>query len=126
MASAIYTSIQGNEFTKVLPGRVAAASSATGFTGSAASLLGAARNNTAAAYRQVGASASTIAAVQLAVKESNVQSFALVFKVAIAFGGLGILGALCTRSVDVNKKNNSRAALVENEKRPEITEKSVV
>lgn len=126
VASAIYTSIQGNEYAKALPGHVSQAATSSGFSGSLAALTKAAANNTVAAYRQVGASPNTIAAVQLAVKEANVQSFSLVFKVAIAFGGLGMIGAMCTRSVDVHKKNNDRAAIVENEKKDEPLEKSVV
>lgn len=116
VASAIYSSIQSNELARVLPERVIEAASTSGYKGSVSSLLKAAGTNTLVAYQNAGVSSDTIVAVQNAVKHANVQSFSLVFQVAIAFGGLGILGALCTRSVDVGKKNNDRAAVVENEK----------
>jgi len=57
-----------------------------------------------------------IAASEMAVKVAYVDSFRLVFHVAIAFGGLGMIAALCTRSVDVRKKSNDRAVRLENEK----------
>lgn len=126
VASAIYTSIQGNEYAKVLPVQMSVAASRSGFSGSVSGLTAAAINGTTAAYSKIGASSVTISAARLAIKEANVQSFSLVFKVAIAFGGLAIIGALCTRSVDVHKKNNNRAAIVENEKAVEVLDKSVV
>lgn len=57
-----------------------------------------------------------IQAAQLAVKESYVEGFKLVFLVAIAFGVLAIAAACCTRSVEKGKKSNEQAARLENER----------
>lgn len=69
---------------------------------------------------------TVIAAAQFAVKEANVKSFSMVFYVAIAFGGIGIAAALSTKSVDLKKKGNQRAVVLENEKGSEVDLKSAV
>jgi hypothetical protein len=60
--------------------------------------------------------AGVIAAAQSAVKVAYVDSFHLVFEVAIAFGTIGMIAALCTKSVEVSKRSNDRAVRLENEK----------
>lgn len=90
---------------------------AANFTGSLPSLLAASTTNTVAAYQKVaGATPEVIKAAQLAVKESYVEGFKLVFLVAIAFGILAIAAACCTRSVERAKKSNAQAARLENER----------
>jgi hypothetical protein len=126
IAGAIFTSVQRSRFADVLPGHIASAAASSGYKGSIPALIAAAKLNTAVAYNKIpGISPAVIAAAQFGVKESNVQSFSLVFKVAIAFCGLGIIAALCTKTVDVKKKNNERAVRLENEK-IDVAVKSVV
>lgn len=126
IAGAIFTSVQRSRFADVLPGQITSAAASSGYSGSIPALLAAAKLNTAVAYSKVpGTSPAVIAAAQLAVKQSNVQSFSLVFKVAIAFCIVGIIAALFTKTVDVKKKNNERAVILENEKKP-VKIKSVV
>lgn len=80
-------------------------------------MLKASVTNTAAAYSKVaGITPEVIAAAQMAVKVSYVESFRLVLHVALAFGGVAIIAALCTRSVDLKKKTNHRAVRLENER----------
>lgn len=80
-------------------------------------LIKAAINGTSAAYEAVGASAAQTTVVRAAALEASAESFQLVYKVAVAFGGLAVLVACTTRSIDVNKKNASRAAILENERK---------
>ena len=80
-------------------------------------MLKASATNTAAAYAKVvGITPEVITAAQMAVKVAYVTSFRLVFHVALAFGGVAMIAALCTRSVDLKKKTNHRAVRLENEK----------
>ena len=117
VAGAIYTSIYTNHYSSLIPSKLQTAAEAAGFSGSFKALLAASAKNTAAAYAAVkGITPEVIAAAQLAVKVSYVDSFRLVFQVAIAFGALGMCAALCTRSVDVRKKSNARAVRLENER----------
>jgi hypothetical protein len=117
VASAIFSSVQGNKYGQVLPSYISRAAENSGFTGSLPALVAAAATNKAAAYNQIpGMTPDVIAAAQLAVKEANVESYSLVFKVAIAFCCIGIMAALATKSVDVHKKSNERAVVLENEK----------
>lgn len=118
VAGAIYTSIYTQRYAIAVPAQVSAAAAASGFTGSLSALLKASAVNTAAAYNAVpGINAKVIAACQSAVKFAYVDAFSLVYQVAIAFGALGIMAALCTRSVDAKKKSNDRAVVLENEKK---------
>jgi hypothetical protein len=122
VATAIYTSIQSSRFVSVLPGWVAGAAEATGFQGSLSALITAATANTPAAYRAVnGISNSTIAAVQTAVKEANLEAYKLVYLVAIAFGAVAISAAFSTKSVDEKSRSGVIAAKLENEGTRQIT-----
>jgi hypothetical protein len=113
----MYTSIYQNRYANEIPGKIAAVAQETGFTGSVSQLLAASATNTAASYSTVTSiTPEVIAAVQLAVKAAYVDSFQLVFRVAIAFGCLGIMAALCARSVDQKKKTDHCAITLENEK----------
>lgn len=116
VATAIYTSIQTNEFTKILPGQVRNAASEAGFTGSVEALIKAAKVNKPAAYNAVeGISNSTIAAVRHAVLISNSKSYRIVYLVAIAFGCVAICAALSVKSIDKSQRSNAIAAKLENE-----------
>jgi flavin-binding protein dodecin len=116
IATAIYTAIQQNQYTKLFAPRIEEAVRSTNFAGSLQSLLTAATNGTAAAYQAVpGINSGTILATQGAIKQANAESFQLVYKVAIAFGGLAVLCALTTRNIPKSKKTNARAVALENE-----------
>ena len=125
IATAIYTAIQANQYGDLIIPKVTAAAASAGFSGSISSLVKATANGTVAAYESVGATTPVIAAVQAAVKETNAESFQLVYKVAVAFGGLAVLIATTTKSIDVKKKSDERAVQLENE-HPETVEKMVV
>jgi hypothetical protein len=117
VAGAIYTSIYTNDYSSLIPSELQSAATKAGFSGSFAALLKASATNTAAAYAKVvGITPEVITAAQMAVKVSYVNSFRLVFHVALAFGGVAMIAALCTRSVDLKKKTNHRAVRLENEK----------
>lgn len=117
VATAIYTSIQSSRFTAILPGKVSAAAISTGFHGSIAALIKAATANTAAAYKAVpGISNATVAATELAVKQADIQSYSLVYLVAIAFGAIAITAAFTTKSVDSRTRSAETAAHLENDK----------
>jgi hypothetical protein len=117
VATAIYTSVQSSRYTDVLPGKVTAAAQASGFGGSLPVLLKAAKTNTALAYSKVpGINNGTIAAVQLAVKNANVEAYQLVYLVAIAFGVCAIAAAFSTKGVDAKSRSNETAAHLENDK----------
>jgi hypothetical protein len=118
IAGAIYTSIYTQRYATAISAKISAAAAASGFTGSLPELIKASATNTAAAYNKVpGITENVIAACRLAVKYAYTDAFSLVYQVAIAFGGLGIMAALCTRTVDVRKKSNDRAVVLENEKK---------
>ncbi|OAA65684.1 Fungal trichothecene efflux pump [Niveomyces insectorum RCEF 264] len=73
-------------------------------------LVTAAKTNTAKAYAAVPGMTDAIeAAASLAVKQSYVQAFKLVYLVAIAFGGVAVIAALFTKNTDSRKKSADRA-----------------
>ncbi|KAM5351009.1 hypothetical protein ACJ41O_003732 [Fusarium nematophilum] len=117
VATAIYTSIQTNEFSRILPGQVQNAAEETGFDGSIEGLVAAARANTPKAYEAVeGISNATVEAVRRAVLESNSRSYRLVYLVAIAFGCVAISAALSVKSIDREQRSNEIAAKLETER----------
>jgi hypothetical protein len=116
-AGAIYTSIYTNRYAQEIPGVLGSYATSAGFQGSFSDLLKASATNTAAAYNAVaGMTPQVLAAAQGAVQEAYIQSFRLVFLVAIAFGAVAICSAISTRSVPMEKKTNKRAVTMENEK----------
>ena len=116
VATAIYTSIQSSRYATVLPGNVEAAAIETGYKGSMDDLLAAAANGTAVAYHMIdGITNKTISAVQTAVLESDVQSYRMIYLVAIAFGVVAIGAALNTKAIDTSQRSNKTAARLENE-----------
>jgi hypothetical protein len=91
-------------------------------------LIAAAKLNTAAAYAKVpGITPAIVLQAGHAAKLAWVDSFKLVWYVALAFGALSITAACFTRSIDPGQMNSSRAVILENEKNPEVDlEKKVV
>lgn len=80
------------------------------------SLIVAAATNTEAAYAAArGATPQLVETAMLATKLAYVESFRLVYLVAIGFGGLATLCAFCTISTDKSLKNSSRAVVLKNE-----------
>ena len=120
VATAIYTSIQTNEFADILPGQVRSAAAASGFAGSVDALIKAAKVNKPVAYNAVeGISNSTIAAVKHAVLISNSKSYRNVYLVAIAFGCVAICAALSVKSIDKSQRTNAVAAKLEDDVKQE-------
>ena len=79
-------------------------------------LLGAAALNTPEAYEAVpGITPKIIADAAMAVKYAWVDSFKLVYLVALAFGGLAIIAAACTKTIPKERKTLVRAIRMENE-----------
>jgi hypothetical protein len=56
-----------------------------------------------------------IEVAQRAVQSAYINSFRLVFLVAIAFGAVAIASAMTTRSVPMENKTSQRAVIMENE-----------
>lgn len=126
IATAIYTAIEYSRYDSVIVGKVQAAATSSGFTGSFPDLLNATATNTLAAYENVPKiNDHVITTVQAAVKEANAEAFQLVYEVAVAFGVVAILVSLTTRSIDVKKKSNERTAALENEHEQVVLEKTV-
>ncbi|KAL4937888.1 hypothetical protein BDV06DRAFT_226516 [Aspergillus oleicola] len=120
IATAIYTAIQSNHYSSILPDKVTSAANQAGFEGSISDLLTAAETSTEAAYQQVaGITDQVISAVSYAVKVASAESYQLVYEVAVAFGGLAIIIALTTRDIDKKKKTSERAVRLENEGKAE-------
>ncbi|KAL4738812.1 fungal trichothecene efflux pump [Aspergillus similis] len=116
VATAIYTAIQSNHYSSIIGKMVRSAAEQSGYTGSMAALLAAAESNTEAAYQAVpGITDQVIYAVQEAVKRASAESYQMVYKVAVAFGGLAILVAFTTRDIDKKKKTSETAVQLENE-----------
>lgn len=124
VATAIYSAILSNRFASELPRKVSPLLQSYDIpSADVPALLQAAKLNTAAAYEAlietIGASASLIADVQMAVKLAYVQAFKMVYLVAIAFGVVAIICAACTKSIPQERKTMQRAVLMENEAKQE-------
>lgn len=124
VATAIYSAILSNRFASELPRKVSPLIQFYDIpTADVPELLQAAALNTAVAFESlvesIGASASLIADVRMAVKLAYVQSFQMVYLVAIAFGVVAIVCAGCTKSIPREKKTLQRAVRMENETRQE-------
>lgn len=118
-ATAIYTAAEESERLRVLPGRMTAALEASNVAFSESTLqelITAAATNTRAAYGAVtGATPDLVSKAIDATRASYVQSFRLVYLIAIAFGVLATIAAACTVSTDRSKKNNDRAIVMKDE-----------
>jgi hypothetical protein len=114
--------VQQNRYKILFAPKISAAAKTGNFTGGLPALLKAAANGTAAAYAAVpGINNQTILASRGAIKQANAESFQLVYKVAVAFGGLALLTALTTRNIPKSKKTSQRAVMLENEvERPKL------
>lgn len=62
-----------------------------------------------------GITSAVITAAEDAVKQTYLDSFHLVFLASVAFGGLAIIAALSTKSLDARRDASSRAVTMENE-----------
>jgi hypothetical protein len=79
-------------------------------------LIAAARNNTAPAYNLVrGMTGAIQNATRIAIQDSYIESYKLVYLVGIAFGCVAIGLALIAKPIDKAKKTNERAVTLENE-----------
>ena len=117
IATAIYTAILNNKYASTVGVKIS--QQVTGFPAMPA-LITAAKLNTAAAYAKVpGITPAIITRAGLAAKLAWVDSFKLVWYVALGFGALSIMAACCTKSIDPSMMNNNRAVVLENEKKPE-------
>lgn len=73
--------------------------------------------NTAAAYKAIPDITPAVqAAAGLAYKKAYAHAFSVTYLVAIAFGVTAMVAAFFTEDIKKEKKNNSRAVRLENEK----------
>lgn len=119
VATAIYTAILNSQFATSVPGtmRDAIAQSGVPYSdGLLESLVTAAAANTEAAYAAVRGTTPQLARLAaLATKLAYQDAFHLVYLVAIGFGGLATIAALCTVSTDRSLKSSHRAVVLKNE-----------
>lgn len=117
IATAIYTAILNNSYASTIGSKIIETIPAFP---SMAALITAAKVNTAAAYASVpGITPEIIAQAGFAAKLAWVESFKLVWYVALGFGALSIVAACCTKSIDPELMNSKRAVVLENEKKGE-------
>lgn len=117
VATSIYVSIYTSRYASSIAPNLQRRIAESGFQGQFQALLKATALNTPAAYAKVpGTNPQTVQAAMLAVKESYVGAFKVVYLVAIAFGVCAIASALSTRSVKKSMKSNARAVTLETEK----------
>ena len=118
IATAIYSAIVTDEFTKLLPAKITQAVASTNFDPTnLPALIEAATLNTAAAYKKVpGITTQILSASELAVKSAYTQAYKIVYYTALAFAVLAIISALLCSSTDPAKKTLHKAVLLENEK----------
>jgi len=117
IATAIYTAILNNKYASTVGEKLS--QQVSGFAAMPA-LVAAAKLNTAAAYAKVpGITPAITASAGLAAKLAWVDSFKLVWYVALGFGALSIMAACCTKSINPDMMNNNRAVVLENEKKRE-------
>ncbi|CAK7202974.1 hypothetical protein SEUCBS139899_005701 [Sporothrix eucalyptigena] len=111
IATAIYSAILNNKFSAVIGPNIDAVAEQYGLPSSSwAALVTAATANTAKAYAAVPGITDAIQAAAVdAYKQSYVESFRLVYLVAIAFGAVAVTAALFTRNTDSRRKNADRA-----------------
>ena len=100
--AAIYVSILTNRLTQTIPKNVSPAALSAGLPSrDLPDLFAAISAGTATAMEQVpGITPNVIAAVEAALKVAYAQAFKTVYLTSIAFGGLAIIAALFTTSVD--------------------------
>jgi hypothetical protein len=119
LATAIYSNIIGNKYGSVLPDTVARAVSGLGFpTENLAELVSAAKSGSVAAFKTVpGITPQIQEAAVLANKMAYLEGTRLVFLVAIAFGGIGIIACWFTESIDERKYTKKTVAVMETERK---------
>lgn len=127
VATAIYSAILSNQFASNLPIEMSAVVESYDIpTSEVPELLRKAALNTAAAYESLlslsGMTPQAIEDTRNAVKAAYVDSFKLVYLVAIAFGGIAIICASFTKNIPKEKKTSTRAVKMENEAARQDTE----
>jgi len=102
IAASIYVSILSNRLGKTIPANVTPAVLSAGLPASdLVPLYRALAEGTTSALEAVpGMNADVLAAVGNAMKVANTQAFQTVYLVSIVFGGLAIIAALFSQSVD--------------------------
>lgn len=120
MATALYTAILSTSYSSILPTEISAMAQRLNIPASTIpSLLKAALANTAVAYSSVpGITPAITAQTQLTVKVSYTEAYRVVYLSALAFGILGIVFALLTKTTPRSLKTTHRAVRLENEKLP--------
>lgn len=124
MATAIFSNLLNNEYTKILPGRIAAVAAPLGFpAANMTKLISAAKVGSAAAYKAVpGLTPAIQTTVIRANKLAYLKASQLVFFVAVAFGIIATIAAFFTVSIDRRKYTKNTMAVQETERR-RISEK---
>lgn len=117
IATAIYTAILTNQFAAKLPTEIMKVVKGTGFDMThIRNLIKAAAVDTAAAYKAVpGITPTIIKASDTGVQVAYTQSYQVVYLAALAFGVLGLICGVFSKSTDRALKNASKAVLLENE-----------
>lgn len=118
VATAIYTAVARSEFSTKFPAELVKAVKPTGFDmANIEQLAEAAVLGTKQAFAAVpGINAVVIQASESAVQLAYTKAYDIVYLVGLAFGGLGIISALLSKSSDRALKNTHKAVLLENEK----------
>lgn len=120
VATAIYSAILNTKFAQVVPSKMMDAITASGVPysdGLLKSLVAASSVNTAAAYSAVpGITPALVSAAATATKLAYVDSFSLVYLVAIAFGVVATISAFLTVNTDMKLKTMDRAVYLKGEK----------
>lgn len=123
VAIAIFSTTTTNKYRAELPGCVARAATASGFSGNVTRLITAAGANTAAGYAAVpGINPSVRAAATLANKEAYLEGAHLSYQIALAFGLCGCIAALFIPTIDP-RKYTSRTVALQDKDRLEVENK---
>lgn len=119
MATAIFSNILNNEYTKILPSYVSSAALPLGYpAANMTKLAGAAKVGSAAAFKAVpGITPAIQAAAVKANKLAYLKGSQLVFYVAVAFGVIACVASLFTVSIDRRKYTKNTMAVLETEQR---------
>ncbi|ORY01051.1 fungal trichothecene efflux pump [Clohesyomyces aquaticus] len=126
VATAIFSNVTNNKYTKTLPSSVLSNVSRFNLPATTLTkLIAAARLNTAAAYKAVpGITPAIQAAAVLGNKEAYLTGAHLSYQVALAFGLCGVVAAFFLSSVD-ERKYTMRTVAVQQADRKALEEKKV-
>lgn len=123
VATAIFSNVLNNRYSSLLPGRVANSVSSFNLPSEdIARLIAAARLNSAAAFAKVPGITPVIkATVVLANKHAYLDASRLAFYIAVSFGVLAVIAAICTADIDKRKYNKHTVAILETEHKAVIS-----